>query len=44
MSVHRTTLILTTEEKEFLDAKCISLTKFVRSNIKKLQEESLVLS
>jgi len=44
MSNHKTSLYLTTEEKKFLDAKCISLTKFVRSNIQRLKEESASVS
>jgi len=44
MSNHKTSLYLTTEEKRFLDANCISLTKFVRSTIQKAKEERQVLS
>jgi len=44
MSYHKTSLTLTTEDREFLDAKCISLTKLVRTNIQKLKEESASVS
>jgi len=30
---HKTSILLTAEEKQFLDENCISLTKFVRTKI-----------
>ena len=44
MSSHKTGLTLSTEDKEFLDSKSISLTKLVRNNIQKLKEESASVS
>jgi len=44
MSLHRTTVLLTNEDRKILDANSISLTKLVRNSLQKINEKNMELS
>ena len=44
MNEYKTSLSITKEQKKFLDAQCINVSKFVRSKIQELQEERKMTS